>query len=171
MIAAVAAVDRNFAIGNAGKMLIALPGDLKMFRELTSGHTVIMGRKTFDALPAGALPNRRNIVISSQTMGKSFSVSGEKGEYLLSSMENVREMLKNNADETLFVIGGGVIYRELLPLCERVYLTHIDKAFEPADTYFPPMDDFVMTNCSETMEENGVKYRFCVYERIKDSPI
>ena len=94
LIAAVAAVDRNFAIGNKGKMLIALPGDLKMFRELTSGHTVIMGRKTFDALPMGALPNRRNIVISSQAAGNSVSVCGEKGEYLLSSMEYVKEILK-----------------------------------------------------------------------------
>ncbi|MBR5232394.1 MAG: dihydrofolate reductase [Clostridia bacterium] len=165
MIAAVAAVDRDYAIGYGGDMLIHLPGDLKMFRELTSGHTVIMGRKTFDALPCGALPNRRNIVISSRAEGEIFPVCDEKGEYVLSSMEKVKGMLEKNTDETLFVIGGGVIYKELLPYCQRIYLTHIDKVFGQADTYFPQTDGFVLKNCSETMEEKGVKYRFCIYER------
>ena len=165
MIAAVAAVDRNNAIGYGGDMLIHLPGDLKMFRELTSGHTVIMGRKTFDALPGGALPNRRNIVISSRARGEMRPVRDEKGEYVLSSLEKAKEMLENSADDTLFVIGGGVIYTELLPFCERVYLTRIDRAFERADTYFPHLEGWVQTNCSEPMEEKGVKYRFCIYER------
>ena len=73
MIAAVVAVDEHYAIGKDGKMLVNIRGDLKMFRELTSGHPVIMGRKTFDALPGGALPNRRNVVISSRAQGGCFA--------------------------------------------------------------------------------------------------
>ena len=168
MIAAVAAVDENFAIGFEGKMLIGIRGDLKMFRELTSGHAVIMGRKTFDALPNGALPNRRNIVISSRANGGFTAVTDEKGEYVLSSMEKVKELLEKNTDETLFVIGGGMVYRELLPYCDRVYLTKIHKTFEKADTYFPRIDqmnEWKETKCGELTEENGVEYQFCLYEK------
>lgn len=170
MIAAVVAVDKNFAIGNAGKMLVGIRGDLKMFRELTSGHTVIMGRKTFDALPNGSLPNRRNIVISSRAAGGWVESCDEKGEYVLSSMEQVKSLLEDGKDDTLFVIGGGVIYRELLPYCRRVYLTKIHKAFAAADTYFPridEMEDWQETSCGDMMEENGFAYQFCVYDRVR----
>lgn len=173
MIAAVVAVDENFAIGHNGNMLANIRGDLKMFRELTSGHTVIMGRKTFDALPNGPLPNRRNIVISSRAGERCVEVQHANGAYMLASMKNVKEMLAENADETLFIIGGGVIYQELLPYCERVYLTKIQKAFDMADTYFPRIDrmsDWHETGCGEMQHENGLGYQFCVYDRRqKDS--
>ncbi|MBR6787522.1 MAG: dihydrofolate reductase [Clostridia bacterium] len=168
MIAAVVAVDENFAIGHQGGMLTSIRGDLKMFRELTSGHAVIMGRKTFDALPNGALPNRRNIVISSRAKGGFVPVSDHRGEYVLSSMEKTKELLENSGDETLFVIGGGVIYSELLPYCQRVYLTKIHKAFDVADTYFPRIDrmkEWHEIRCGEIQEENELKYQFCIYER------
>lgn len=169
MIAAVVAVDENFAIGYQGGMLAAIRGDLKMFRELTGGHTVIMGRKTFEALPNGPLPNRRNIVISSQA-GKGWAeAQHENGTYTLSSMENVKKVLEENADETIFVIGGGVIYRELLPYCRRVYLTKIHKSFTKADTYFPQIDvmpAWRLTSCGEVHHENGLEYQFCIYDRI-----
>lgn len=168
MIAAVVAVDENFAIGNHGDMLAHIRGDLKMFRELTSGHTVIMGRKTFDALPNGALPNRRNIVISSRAEDGFTAVTDEKGEYVLSSMEKAKELLEKNRDETIFVIGGGVIYSELLPYCERVYLTRIYKTFDTADTYFPRIDrmeEWKETCCGDIMVENDLPYQFSVYEK------
>ncbi|MBQ1946681.1 MAG: dihydrofolate reductase [Clostridia bacterium] len=168
MISAIVAVDENYGIGYNGEMLTGIRGDLKMFRELTSGYTVIMGRKTFDALPNGALPNRRNIVISSRAEGGLKSVSDEKGEYVLSSMEKVKELLEKNTEETLFIIGGGVIYRELLPYCDRVYLTRIYKAFDKADTYFPRIDrmkKWKEISCGDMLEENGLKYRFFVYEK------
>ena len=168
MTAAVAAVDRNYAIGNGGGMLAHLPGDLKMFRELTSGHTVIMGRKTFDALPCGALPDRKNVVISSRARGGCFHVNDEKGEYMLSDMDHVKDMLQSSTGEMLFIIGGGEIYRELLPYCQRIYLTHIDKVFDAADTWFPRIDrtpEWKETACGEWMKENGLRYRFCIYDR------
>jgi len=168
MIAAVVAVDENFAIGNKGDMLVHIRGDLKMFRELTSGHTVVMGRKTFEALPNGPLPNRRNIVISSQAQGKAFEMHDDKGTYILSSMENVMEMFSSCRDEMLFVIGGGVIYKELLSYCERIYLTKIKKSFPEADTYFPNIDfmpEWRKTVIGKTQHENGVDYQFCIYDR------
>lgn len=169
MIAAVVAVDQNFAIGNKGGMLVSIRGDLKMFRELTSGHTVVMGRKTFDALPCGPLPDRKNIVISSRAQGKCVTVSHEKGDYTLCSMEKAKELLTHCGDETVFVIGGGVVYRELLPYCQRVYLTKIHKAFEEADTYFPDIDampEWQMTACGDVQRENDLAYQFCVYESV-----
>ena len=172
MIAAVVAVDENFAIGNHGDMLVHIRGDLKMFRELTTGHTVIMGRKTFDALPNGALPNRRNIVISSRAKGGFMAVSDDKGEYVLSSMEKVKEMLANNTNEMLFIIGGGVVYQELLSWCERVYLTKIHQAFNEADTYFPRIDrmkEWKETNCGDIYAENGLPYQFCIYEKQREA--
>lgn len=168
MIAAVVAADENFAIGNRGDMLVSIRGDLKMFRELTTGHTVVMGRKTFDALPFGPLPKRRNIVISSKAQDGMQEAEHENGRYTLCSLEKAKEMLSSCGDETIFVIGGGVIYRELLSLCQRIYLTKIHKAFEKADTYFPnidAMDAWRMTSCSDVQCENGLEYQFCIYEK------
>jgi len=170
MIAAVVAVDKNYAIGKNGGMLASIRGDLKMFRELTHGHIVLMGRKTFEALPAGPLPDRKNIVISSKAQGKWTEAAHEKGRYYLCSMENAKQMLAACGEETVFVIGGGMIYRELLPFCQRVYLTMIYEAFDGADTYFPfidAMEEWKKTACGDVQQENGLKYQFFVYDKEK----
>lgn len=169
MIAAVAAVDEQYAIGKDGGMLVSIPDDLKMFRQLTSGHVVIMGRKTFDALPNGSLPNRINVVITTRAEGQ---VKDENGAaYYTASLDAVKKWLSCEAQQCgrqIFVIGGGVIYKELLPYCERVYLTKIQKTFAGADTWFPAIDilpDWRLSSCKDTQLFGEIPYRFCVYDR------
>ena len=106
----IAAIDRNNAIGRNGQLLCHLPADLKHFKELTSGHTIIMGRVTFDSLPKGALPNRRNIVV---TRNPNFKAEGVETAL---SVEDALWMSRD--DSEVFVIGGGQIYRETLPLSD-----------------------------------------------------
>jgi len=179
MIAAVAAIDKAYAIGNAGNMLISIPEDLKMFRELTMGQVVIMGRKTFDALPHGVLPGRVNVVISTRAKNGFYKERDNNGtEYYVTCMELVKNWLSHEAPQHRlhhFIIGGGVIYKELLPFCDRMYLTHIDKQFSCADTFFPQFaqDEWNMSECSEKMKSKDVAYCFCVYDRrkIKDGTV
>lgn len=128
-ISIIAAVAENRAIGKNNDLLCHLPADLKRFKALTSGHTVIMGRRTFESLPNGALPNRDNIVITSSAK-----------EYPnVKTCSSVQAALNSvRADETeVFVIGGASVYQEFLPLANKLYLTHIHHSFSDADTFFP----------------------------------
>ena len=174
MIAAVVAADEKNGIGRCGDMLISIPEDLKMFKELTYGHVVIMGRKTFEALPSGPLPGRINVVISSKAQGSFRLETSENGRmYYLCDLDAVKRYLTEKAGESekhCFVIGGGVIYRELLPYCEKVYLTRIHAAFEGADTYFPDVDrqsDWRLSAKGEEKSYHDIAFCFCEYEKIK----
>lgn len=132
MINIIAAVDRHMGIGYENKLLFWLPNDLKRFKALTTGNTIIMGRKTFESLPKGALPNRRNIVLSSHT-DVIFP-----GAEVFSSLE---EALKNcRTDEQVYIIGGASVYRQALPLADVLCLTEIDAEAPQADVYFPDVD-------------------------------
>ena len=132
MISIIAAVAKNRAIGYQNKLIYWLPNDLKRFKALTTGHTIIMGRNTFLSLPKGALPNRRNIVLSRST--KAFP-----GCEVYPSIE---EALKHCApDEDIYIIGGASVYRQALPLADRLCLTEIDDTPAEADTFFPPYED------------------------------
>lgn len=129
MISIIAAVDRRMAIGYQNKLLFWLPNDLKRFKALTTGHTIIMGRKTFESLPKGALPNRRNIVLSSN------AATSCPGAEVFTSLE---EALNHcDADEEVYIIGGESVYRQALPLADRLCLTEIDAEAPQADAYFP----------------------------------
>lgn len=129
MISIIAAVDRRMAIGYQNKLLFWLPNDLKRFKSLTTGHTIIMGRKTFESLPKGALPNRRNIVLSSR------AVTPCPGAEVFTNLE---EALKHcSSDEEVFIIGGESVYRQALPFADRLCLTEIDAEAPQADAYFP----------------------------------
>lgn len=119
------------AIGKDNKLLCFVPGDLKRFREITTGHKIIMGRKTFDSLPKGPLPNRENIVISK-------TITEIAGCIVVGSVEEAMSRVEN--DEDAFVIGGGEIYEQCLPIADKIYLTQIDKYFPDADTFFPFID-------------------------------
>lgn len=131
MISIIAAVAKNRAIGYQNKLIYWLPNDLKRFKALTTGHTIIMGRNTFLSLPKGALPNRRNIVLSRST--KTFENCD-----VYPSLE---EALKHCAvDEDVFIIGGASVYKQALPLADRLCLTEIDDTPAEADTFFPPYD-------------------------------
>ena len=132
MISIIAAVAKNRAIGFKNKLIYWLPNDLKRFKTLTTGHTIIMGRNTFLSLPKGALPNRRNIVLSRSQ--KAF-----EGCDVYPSLE---EALKHCApDEDIYIIGGASVYRQALPLADRLCLTEIDDTPAEADTFFPSYED------------------------------
>ncbi len=157
------AADENWAIGYRGGLLCHLSGDLKYFKKLTTGNTVIMGRVTLESLPGGrGLPNRRNIVITRQA-----DFRAERVDTVIHSPEELADVLEPG--EQAFVIGGAEIYEELLPRCGTCFVTRIHGSF-PADRWFRNLDedpDFRMVWHSDIMEENGIEYQFCRYERQK----
>ena len=130
-ISIIVAIAENRAIGKDNKLLWHISEDLKRFKKLTTGHTLIMGRNTFLSLPNGALPNRRHIVIS--------DVEGEyfEGCEMANSIEAAIALA--GSEDECFVIGGGMVYAQFLPLAGRLYLTRVHHSFE-ADTFFPEID-------------------------------
>ncbi len=164
MIKTIAACDRNWGIGKDGKLLVSIPADKKYFRVLTEGNAVIMGRKTLESLPGGKpLPNRPNIVVTSRT---DFSVSGVKAVH--SPEEAVKAAMEAGTAD-IFVIGGGEIYRAMLPFCEEALITRIDYAYD-ADTVFPDLDrdpEWEMAIEGEEQTYFDLVYRFDVYRRVK----
>lgn len=155
-------VDKNWAIGLGSKLLVRIPQDMKYFRSMTTGHVVVMGRKTLESFPESKpLPNRANIVL---TRDQGYQAPGA---VVVHSMEELKEELKKYPGEEIFVIGGGQIYRELLPLCDKAYVTKVDRAFD-ADVYFPDLDQdpqWKMTKVSEEQTYFDLEYVFAVYER------
>ena len=157
-LALIAAIANNNAIGLENKLLYWLPNDLKRFKELTTGHTIIMGSNTFRSLPKGALPNRRNIVLSRKE--KEFP-----GCETFSSLE---EALANcNGTELVYVIGGEMLYRAALPLADILCLTEIDDTPEKADAFFPEFtkSDWEIIEQEEYTpdEKHAFNYRFVTY--------
>lgn len=156
------AADRNWAIGKDGDLLCHLPGDLKYFKEKTVGKTVIMGRGTLESLPGKKpLPKRENIVISGNP---DYAVPGA---VVLHSHEELFDYIKDKDSDEVVVMGGGRVYRELLPYCDTCYITRIYDSFY-ADTWFVNLDEmpeFEVVWQSELQEENGIKYRFLEYRR------
>lgn len=162
MISAIVAVDNNWGIGYNGDLLEKIPEDMKYFKELTTNNVVVMGRKTWDSLPKKPLPDRTNIIISNKG-----NLLLENGAIRLS----LDDLLLGIADfeDDVFVIGGGQIYKELLPYCEKVYLTKIHKSFDNVDTYFPNLDelDDWCFKCSHRVKTyKDFTYEFMKYDRI-----
>ena len=161
MISIIVALARNRAIGLNGNLIWHLSADLKYFKRVTTGHTVIMGYKTFLSLPnQRALPNRRNIIISSRLE------QAPEGFELAHSIQEAVNMVHD--EEETFVIGGGSIYEQFLPHAGKLYLTRIDKEFE-ADTYFPYIDfdewNLIDVNVVDEDPQVDFTYRFEVWER------
>ena len=161
MISAIVAVDNDWGIGFNGELLERIPEDLKRFKELTSGNVVIMGRKTWDSLPTKPLPNRTNIVISNQKS----AILNDLTVRL--SLKNIKEGI-NKITYDVFIIGGGQIYKELLPYCDKVYVTKIFKSHESIDTYFPNLDE--MENWkpiekSPIYDYKDIQYQFWQYDK------
>ena len=130
-IAIIVAIAQNFAIGRNNDLLFHLPNDLKRFKKITSGHAVIMGKKTLFSLPNGPLPNRRNIVIT-DVLGETF-----EGCETVYSIDEAVKVVSNEG--LAFVIGGGMIYRQFYPIAGKLFLTMAHQDFE-ADTFFPEID-------------------------------
>jgi len=128
MITIIAAIAENGAIGLKGKLLYWLPADLRRFKALTTGHTIIMGRKTFESLPKGALPNRRNVVLSRST-------HDFPGAETFVSLDEA--LASCSADEDIYIIGGASVYAEALPIADRLCLTEVHDTPEEADAFFP----------------------------------
>lgn len=158
MINIIAAVARNRAIGYENKLLYWLPNDLKRFKSLTTGHTIIMGRRTFESLPKGALPNRRNIVISR-------SVKELPNCDCYSSLEEALAHCAKNED--VYIIGGGSIYNQAIEFADRLYLTEIDDTPKNADTYFPEYENWIeeKRESHDIDEKHGFRYAFVDYKR------
>lgn len=157
----VCALADNRAIGHKGQLVYHLPADLRHFKQLTTGHTVLMGRKTFESLPKGALPDRRNVVVSRRA---DYSAPG------IEVFHSLAEALRSCApDEKVFVIGGESVYAEALPLASDLWLTHIHDTPAEADTFFPSYDVAQWTAVSverhEADEKNGRPYTFAHYVR------
>ena len=162
MITLIAAVARNRAIGLNNKLLYWLPNDLKRFKALTTGHTIIMGRKTFESFPKGALPNRRNVVLSRQ--GAKF-----EGAETFPSIETA--LASCHADEDIYIIGGETIYRQTIALADRLCLTEVDDTPAEADAFFPEYSNGQWMEASReehtTDEKHAYNYTFIDYTRKK----
>ena len=159
MISIIAAVAKDRAIGYKNKLIYWLPNDLKRFKALTTGHTIIMGRNTFLSLPKGALPNRRNIVLSR-------SAKAFEGCDVYASLE---EALQHCAkDEDVYIIGGASVYQQALAIADRLCLTEIDDTPTEADTFFPPYADDWKESAREDHdidEKHAYRYSFVDYIR------
>ncbi len=159
----IVAVDENNAIGKGNNLLCHLPNDLKYFKSVTQGYPVIMGRKTFQSLPKGALPNRRNIVIT-----RSKDLQFDRCE-MVSSIKEAVALCKE--EEQLFIIGGGSIYHEAIDMADRLYLTLIHHRFEGADTFFPSVDQARWVEVSredhQPDEKHKYGYSFIIFDKIK----
>lgn len=159
---AILSADKNWGIGYQNKLLVSIPSDMKFFRETTTGKVVIMGRKTLESFPNGLpLKNRVNIVL---TANKDYSV--KDAVIVHTEEELLKEVEKYNPDD-LYVVGGESIYRMLLPYCDTVLVTKIDRAFQ-ADRFFPNLDEspeWEMTEMSEEQTCFDLEYTFTKYER------
>ena len=157
-------VDKNWAIGYHGKLLVNIPEDMKFFRSETTGKVVVLGRKTLAPFPGGLpLKNRTNIIL---TRNPEFTV---KGAVVCHSVEEVLEELKNYPSEDVYIIGGDTIYRQFLPYCDVAHVTRTDHAYD-ADTWFPNLEedpDWELTGQSEEKTYFDLEFTFCRYERKK----
>lgn len=162
-IALIAALDEYNGIGKDNKLLCYLPADLKRFKQLTTGNCILMGRKTFESLPNGALPNRKNIVLTRNTS------YNPKGAEVIHTADEVFQFCKK--DEKIFVIGGEEIYKLFIKIADILHITRIHHQFE-ADAFFPEFTqkDWQLTGKTDNQpdEKNKYSYSFLDYSKITD---
>ncbi len=161
MLSIIVAMAKNRAIGKDNQLIWHNSNDLKHFKQVTTGHTVIMGYNTWQSLPGQkALPHRRNIIISTRLE------QAPEGFELASSIAEAINMVQD--EEEVFIMGGGIIYEQFLPKADRLYLTRIDKAFE-ADTYFPYINfenwDLIDLEVIDDDPQVDYSYRFEIWEK------
>ncbi|HOI88685.1 MAG TPA: dihydrofolate reductase [Lentimicrobium sp.] len=159
-ISIIVAIADNLAIGKDNSLLWHIPEDLKRFKKLTTGHTIVMGKRTFESLPLRPLPNRRSVVIT--------DVADEEipGCTMAYSIDDA--IGKMDAERENFIIGGGMVYKQFMPLADRLYLTFVHKDFD-ADTFFPAIDFSEWKEISRediaAAETLGFDYSYVIYER------
>ena len=163
MLSIIVAKAKNNIIGKDNKIIWHLPEDLKHFKNLTTGHVIIMGRKTFESL-GKPLPNRKHIIFS---QNPDFKVNDENVE-VIHSLLQIQDLIEGKGE--VFVIGGAMIYNFLMPYVNKMYVTEIEKDFE-GDAFFPSIDETVWKETSREKglkdENNNLDYYFVTYERIK----
>lgn len=161
MLSIIAAIDRQRGIGYQNQLLFWLPNDLKRFKALTTGHTILMGRRTFESLPKGALPNRRNVVLSSNP-----ALEFPGAERFASLDEALAHC---TTDEQVFIIGGASLYSQAMPLADELCLTEIDAEAPQADAFFPEIDPSVWVEKERVPQSKDEKhpydYAFVTYRR------
>lgn len=163
-ISIIAAVADNYAIGKNNKLLWHLPADMKHFKDMTTGHAVVMGKRTFESLPNGSLPNRKNIVLTSIPEGNFDKY------YEAVSLRDAIELCEN--EDEVYIIGGATIFKQALeyPGVDTMYITWVHEEFE-ADAFFPEFnkEEWKEVSCEkhEADEENPYAYSFCEYRRKK----
>lgn len=162
-ISIIVAEGLDRAIGRDNDLLWRLSGDLKRFKATTMGHTILMGRNTYASLPKGALPGRRNVVVSTQ-------ISTLPDADVFASVEEALDNIRQAGETELFVIGGAMLYRTMLPYTDRLYLTTVEAYFPDADAHFPEIDFSEWKQCGkeeyfEADERNEYSVRVALYER------
>jgi len=159
----IVAVDENWGIGNNGDLLKRISADMKHFRRITTGNVFLLGRKTLESFPNGnPLPDRVHIVLTNQK-----DYVAKDGVILCPTIEEAIEKANSFAGKEIFVIGGGSVYRQLLPLCDKAYITKIQGVYE-ADTYLENLDespDWALTEKGEWQEEKDLVFSFDIYTK------
>lgn len=157
MLSIIACISKtNRAIGYQNRLLYHIKSDLTRFRELTTGHAIIMGRKTYESLPNGALPHRRNIVVSR-------SMKEMEGCEVYPNLDAALKAAEGKTEET-FIIGGESIYRQSLPAAHKLYLTVVDATPHQADAFFPEINPEEWELIEKEMRnENGLSFSFLTY--------
>lgn len=160
----IALADKNWGIGNNGRLLVDIPEDKKLFREETYGKVVVMGRKTYESLPnQSSLEGRKNIVLTHNT------AYNAKDALVCHSVDEVLEELKAYDTKDVYIIGGGQIYEQFLPYCDTAHITRVDYSYE-ADTHitdFSKLDGWKVTGMSDEHTYFDICYEFVRYERNK----
>lgn len=152
ILSLIAAIGKNNELGKENKLLFSLPEDMKHFKEVTTGHPVLMGRKTFESI-GRPLPNRRNIVI---TRDMNYQADGIE---VVHSLDEALEQSKNTEEE-IFVIGGGEMYKQALPFADKLYLTFVETSVDNADTFFPEFDANEWEEVSKERHEADDKHQW-----------
>ena len=166
MITAIVHADKEWGIGKGNDMMFSLPKDMKFFRETTMGNTVVMGGNTLRSFPnQKPLKNRVNIVLSRGQVRDDCII--------VRSYEALKTEMKARQNEEIFVIGGGEVYKELLPYCHRVFVTKVD-AVGGAEVFFPNLDEmenFICVDEGEPIDDNGYTIRFTTYKNMSVLPL
>jgi dihydrofolate reductase len=166
MISIVAAIGENGELGANNKLIWKLPNDLKRFKKLTTEKIVVMGRKTFESLPNGPLPNRVNVVIT-----RNSTPDHLLGCIFLNILDEIT-LLPRWTDKEIFIIGGGEIYKQTMKYCNKLYITRVHQTFENADTFFPKIDENVWKLIDEENFQSDEKhlypYSFQTFKRTNE---
>jgi len=157
-ISAIASISRNRGLGKNNQLLYHISEDMKRFKAITTGHPIIMGRKTFESI-GRALPNRTNIIISRDQNYKAANCIVVRG------LDQALQTAKKTEHQEIFIIGGGQIYAEAMPFIDRLYLTIVDQETPDAQIFFPDYQQFTKKISEQDAESQGLKYKYIILEK------